>query len=84
VTEHSVPLSAAAAGVLLFGPLVAARDAARVALGLLHGRSPAVAVVRLSVVPGALRRPAPFVFAVRRHRSSIALGFSPAYHLPTE
>jgi hypothetical protein len=58
----------------VLGLLVAARDAARVALGRLHVGSAAIEATLLGpVCLDALGRSAVRVFAVRRHRSSIRL-----------
>jgi hypothetical protein len=86
VAEHAIPLVAAVAEILVLGLLVAARDAAGVTLGGVHvGATPIEVgrVVKLS--PGAVDRSAPWLFAVRVHRSSVRLmlAFSSAYHLPT-
>jgi hypothetical protein len=79
VAEQSIPLVPAVAEALVLGPLVPARDAARVALGGVHlGTAP--------VEPGLLPpRPALSLFAVRRHRSSnrSKLAFSLGYHVTT-
>jgi hypothetical protein len=87
VTEHAIPRDAVRAQDLPLGLLIAARDAARVTLVGVHLRTPMLEVVSL-LGPGrvALNRPAPRLFAVRSHRSSIRskLAFTPAYHLTTE
>jgi hypothetical protein len=85
VAEQAIPFAPAVNEVLALRPLIAAGNAARVALGGLHlGPSP-VELVLVSFL-GALRRPAPSPLAVRRHRSSFSSksAFSPAYHLATE
>lgn len=84
--QDAVPLVAALTDLFVLGLLVAARNAARVPLGGVHVRT---ATLELTLVielpPGALNRPAPSLFAVRRHRSSyrLKLAFSPAYHVTT-
>jgi hypothetical protein len=71
---------------LPLGLLIAARDAARMALGGVH-LIPSLleGVTVLSSCRGAVNRPAFCSLAVRSHRSSIRskLAFSPAYHLTT-
>ncbi len=68
---------------LVLRPLIAPRNAARVALGRLHLR-PAPVELRLAVFLslGALARTALRVLAVRRHRSSIEV-VNRAYHVTT-
>jgi hypothetical protein len=87
MAEQSIPLLLTVADVLVLGVLVAARDAARVALRRVHLGPASVALALLNpVCAGALPRPAPCLFAVRGHRSSnrSKLSFSPAYHVTTE
>jgi hypothetical protein len=86
VAEQAIPLAPAVTEVLALRPLIAAGNAARVALGGLHLGSSLVELLLVSF-PGALRPPAPSPLAVRRHRSSSSSSksaFSPAYHLATE
>jgi len=67
--------------------LVTARNASRVSLGGVHVGAPSLEVSGLFGFGAvAVRRPAPRLFAVRGHRSSIRskLAFSPAYHVSTE
>jgi hypothetical protein len=83
VAEHAVPRDAVRSHDFPLGLLVAARNAARVALGGLH-LSPAVFKrMLLRFGRGTLSRPA--LLAIRRHRSSNGskLAFSPAYHVTT-
>jgi hypothetical protein len=75
------------ADVLVLGPLIASRDAARVAFGRLHrGAAPVELALLGPICAGLAPRPALPLFAVRRHRSSKGskLAFSPAYHVTTE
>lgn len=82
MAEQALPLAATMPEVVLFGRLIATRDAPGVALGGLHlGASP----VKVALIRGALPRPAPAALAVRRHRSSSSKsGFIDAYHLATQ
>src|SRR4029077_13062943 len=84
VPEHAVPRDAMRSHDLPLGLLVAARNAARVALRGLHLCPAAFKWVLVGLGRGALSGPA--LFAVLGHRSSIRskLGFSPAYHVNTE
>jgi hypothetical protein len=72
VAQQALPLLPPVPDAFVFGLLVAARDAARVALGRLHVGSAAIEATLLGSVD-ALGRSAVRVFAVRRHRSSIRL-----------
>ena len=86
MAEHAIPLDAMRAQDLPLGLLIAARDAARVTLVGVHLRPPMLEMVLLfGLAWGALNCPAPRLFAVRSHRSSIRskLAFTPAYHLTT-
>jgi hypothetical protein len=73
------------ADVLVLSRLIAPRDAARMALGRLHLGAPTLELLLYFLGRGALPLPAPSLFAVRRHRSSVSLklAFNPGYHLTT-
>jgi len=76
VAQQALPLLPPVPDAFVFGLLVAARDAARVALGRLPVGSAAIQATLLgSVCVDALGRSAVRVFAVRRHRSSIRLSW---------
>jgi hypothetical protein len=83
VAEHAVPRDAVRSHDLPLGLLVAARNAARVALGGLHLGPAVLKRVLLWLGRVALSRPARL--AIRGHRSSNGskLAFSPAYHVTT-
>lgn len=84
VAEHAVPRDAMRAHDFPLRLLIAARDAARMALGRMHIGAASLELCLFGwICLGALWRPA---FAVRRHRSSRSskLAFSSAYHLTTE
>ena len=87
MAEHTLVLVPPMTEVLVLRPLVASRNAARVALGRLHPRSAAVELGLLVVLwLGTLARPALGLLAVRRHRSSsvrVKVAFRSAYHLAT-
>jgi hypothetical protein len=84
VAEHAVPRDAVRSHDLPLGLLVAARNAARVALRGLHLGPAVLERLPVRLGRGALSRPA-LLFAVR-HRSSkfVEAAFSPAYHVTTE
>jgi hypothetical protein len=85
MAQKTIPLAPAMTEILVLSLLIAARNAARVALGRLHV-GPASLERRLLILLnlGALARPALSLFAVRRHRSSVVeRQFSGAYHLTT-
>ena len=87
MTEHPIPLVAALAQRLVLRLLIAARNAARVTFRGVHlGTPPLELALVVGLSPGSVNRPAPCLFAVRAHRSSISSKhtFSPAYHLTTE
>jgi hypothetical protein len=86
VTEHAFPLAAAVAELLVLVLLIPTRNAARMPLGGVHlGAPPLERGAFVGLCAGAVSRPAPWLVAVRRHRSSIRskLAFSSAYHLIT-
>jgi hypothetical protein len=73
------------AEVLALGSLVAARDAACVALGGLHLGPATVELLLRCRLAGMLALPALCRPAVRPHRSSVVeVGLNRAYHLTTE
>jgi len=84
VAEHAIPRDAVRSHDLPLRLLIAARNAARVALGGLHPGPATLKRVLVWLGRGPLSRPA--LFAVRGHRSSYQskLAFSPAYHVTTE
>lgn len=87
MAEQAFPLAPAMPDVLMLRPLIAPRDAARVALGGLHLGSPALEMILAGSLVGPVPRSALLVLAVQRHRSSIVVvgsAFSPAYHVATE
>jgi hypothetical protein len=86
VAQQAVPLDAVRPHDLPLGPLIAPRNAARVALGCVHVGTAAIKPTLPSVLLGALFRTALHLFAVRRHRSSNGskLAFNCAYHVTTE
>jgi hypothetical protein len=57
MAEQPLPLSATVADVLVLRPLIAAGNAARVALGGLHLGPPPVELVLLVLLSSARRRP---------------------------
>jgi hypothetical protein len=85
MAQETIPLAPAMTEILVFGLLIAARNAARVALGRLHvGPAPLERRLLILLYLGTLARPALRLFAVRRHRSSVVeRQFNRAYHLTT-
>jgi hypothetical protein len=86
VAENPLILLAAAADAVVFGLLVTARNAARVALGCMH--PPASLLQGWDAQRGPVRArtgAALRAYSLRGHRSSVRLklAFSSAYHLPT-
>jgi hypothetical protein len=83
VAEHAVPRDAVRSHDLPLGLLVAARDAARMALRGLHLGPAVLERVLLRLGWGTLTCPA---LRLIRHCSSklVEAAFSPAYHVTTE
>ena len=85
VAEHAIPGDAVRSHDLPLGLLIAARNAARVALGGLHLGPALLKPTPVRSRRGALPRSA-WSFAVLRHHSSrlVEAAFPSAYHVTTQ